>query len=104
MLGNYISAKVSKQPYHECLYLITSHDDTLAYCLNLKHWNEPCPLRCPYYKSGSPGSLEKLEARHYQLNCRKFIRKISLSKQASAFCNLYFMREPHCRKCNYPQK
>ncbi|UCG89893.1 MAG: hypothetical protein JSU57_05370 [Candidatus Heimdallarchaeota archaeon] len=103
MTEKLISAKVSKRPYHECLFLITSYDDTLANCLTLKLWNEPCPPRCPYYKAGLPGSLEQL-ARHYLIDCRKFSRKKTTTGQAIAYCKLHLMREPLCRQCNYPHQ
>lgn len=104
MTRNWISSKVAKPAYHECLSLVTSHDNAFAFCLTLKHWNEPCPPRCPYYKAGSPGNLEELEAQHYFLNCRKFNRKLTTLRQAVPYCGLYLMREPDCRQCSYPHK
>ncbi|UCE12745.1 MAG: hypothetical protein JSV04_11185 [Candidatus Heimdallarchaeota archaeon] len=104
MTRSWISSKVSKLTYHECLFLVTSLDSTINYCLTLKHWNEPCPPRCAYYKAGSPGNLEELETRHYLLNCRKFSRKLTTPRKAVAYCGLYLMREPDCRQCRYPHK
>ena len=103
MAGNWISVEVPRPTYHECVYLITSHDNTLTYCLTLKHWNEPCPPRCPYYKVGPPGSLEKLGGEDYFLHCLKFTRRLITRKQAKAYCKLYLMSEPRCKICNYQQ-
>ncbi|MHA2247577.1 MAG: hypothetical protein ACXADY_21695 [Candidatus Hodarchaeales archaeon] len=101
MTRNSLSVEVSRSSHHDCLFLITSQDDTVSYCLTLKLWNEPCPPRCSYYKAGLPGSLEKLEAQHYHMNCQKFSRKSTLMGQAEGYCKLYFMREPRCRECNF---
>ncbi len=104
MVENLISAKMLKSPYHECLFLIRSHDGTLAKCLTLKLWNEPCPPRCPYYKAGPPGSLEKLGAKHYFIDCEKFSRKLTTTGKVTAYCKLHLMREPRCWQCNYPHQ
>ncbi|MFX0124568.1 MAG: hypothetical protein ACFFAE_13130 [Candidatus Hodarchaeota archaeon] len=104
MTENWLSIEVSKQTFHECLFLITSYDRTSIYCLTLKVWNEPCPPRCPYYKVGAPGSLEKLETQKYILSCRKFSRKSIAKGKTTPFCKLFFMREPRCQQCDYSHK
>ncbi len=104
MTENWLSTRISKESFHECLSLITTSNRTSTYCLTLKLWNEPCPPRCPYYKVGSPGSLEELEAQKYNLSCRKFGRKSTGRKKVTPYCKQYFMRDPHCQQCRYFQK
>ncbi|UCG01878.1 MAG: hypothetical protein JSW11_20020 [Candidatus Heimdallarchaeota archaeon] len=104
MTENWLSTEVPKQVFHECLFLITSYDVKSTYCLTLKIWNEPCPPRCPYYKAGSPGSLEELETQKFIMSCRKFTRRLVLRKKALPYCKQYFMSEPNCQQCDYLHK
>ncbi|MFX0119903.1 MAG: hypothetical protein ACFFB2_13875 [Promethearchaeota archaeon] len=104
MIENWMSLEVTKHSFHECLFLLTSHNRASKYCLTLKLWHESCPPRCPYYKAGPLGSVEELEVRKYILYCRKFTRKLITKNEAIPYCKQYFMREPFCQKCHYSQK
>ena len=104
MTENWLSTTLSKGSFHECLYLLTSSDESSTYCLTLKVWNEQCPPRCPYYTAGLPTNLEKLETEKYKLSCRNFSQKRITRNEAIPYCKLYFMREPNCQQCDFRHK
>ncbi|MHA2226433.1 MAG: hypothetical protein ACXAC8_14585 [Candidatus Hodarchaeales archaeon] len=81
--------------------MVKSKDETLAYCLELKIWNEPCPPSCPYFESGEPGNLEVLQEGNFTFDCMKFTRKLSKEGKAYLYCKLLRAFNPLCTSCYF---
>ncbi|MFX1517534.1 MAG: hypothetical protein ACFFC6_14605 [Promethearchaeota archaeon] len=81
-----------------CLFLITSKDGKIAYCLKFKLWNEPCPKMCDQYIPHGPGQIEEAKQANYDIECLDFTRKI-ITDSPEYYCTLYNLPKPLCKEC-----
>ena len=86
-----------------CIYLLRA--ENICFCLILKEVNSKCPVRCPFFTEGVPGSYQDALERDFDIDClyctRKQVPLGNIAEMITFYCTLYKTSYPLCIRCLY---